>query len=49
MPKGKLKRTYQKMTKPKNELADKHIVIKPSTKKRLKIWMAQNDQDILAL
>ncbi len=25
------------------ELADKHIVIKPTTKKKLKIWMAQND------
>jgi hypothetical protein len=25
------------------ELADKHIVIKPTTKKKLKIWMVKND------
>jgi len=25
------------------ELADKHIVIKPTTRKKLKIWMAKKD------
>ena len=25
------------------ELAEKHLVVKPTTKKRLKLWMVQND------
>ena len=25
------------------ELAEKHLVVKPTTKKKLKLWMVQND------
>ncbi len=38
-----------KMTLTEKELADNRIVIKQSTKKRLRIWMTENDQDTLAL
>ena len=42
-------KTYEGILIPRSETGnDKHIVIKPSTKKRLKIWMALINQNRFA-